>query len=289
MQYSKLYFFAASLLIVLQLSSCLEIIYALNAGGEALTDSLGIRYKRDTSEDGVASDYGKALDIKRVANPDKTIYQTERYAPETFGYSIPMPSDDGNYVLWLKFSEVWFNAPRMKVFDVALNDIVVVKDLDIYAIVGRGVAHDEKVPFQVRQKKIVIDGKSYPFNAEIRVDFVKTELDNPKINGILVVKGTPDQIPELPPVPTIEKQYEDFEDPSEDVEDESASDNADEQRERVEEMMRESKKEKLTKPKKNAKVEAIIDPYELDETSYLIPITVALATFIVLLFCLCRL
>lgn len=116
MKYSKLYFLAASILIVhLQISSCLEIIYALNAGGEALTDSLGIRYKRDTSSDGVASDYGKALDIKRVGSQDKIIYQTERYAPETFGYSIPMPSEDGNYVLWLKFSEVWFNVPRMKV------------------------------------------------------------------------------------------------------------------------------------------------------------------------------
>lgn len=55
----------------------------------------------------------------------------------------------------------------------ALNDVVVVKDLDIYAKVGRGVAHDERVAFQVRQKKIIIEGKSYPFNAEIRVDFVK--------------------------------------------------------------------------------------------------------------------
>ena len=58
-------------------------------------------------------------------------------------------------------------------FDVALNDAVVVRDLDIFEKVGRGVAHDEIVPFQVRQNKIIINGKSSPFNSEIKVEFVK--------------------------------------------------------------------------------------------------------------------
>jgi hypothetical protein len=93
----------------------LEIIYALNAGGEAFTDSLGIRYRRDFSNDGVPSDYGKMLDIKRVVSQDKILYQTERYSTETFGYTIPMPPGDSEYVLWLKFAEVWFNAAKLKV------------------------------------------------------------------------------------------------------------------------------------------------------------------------------
>jgi len=73
-----------------------------------------------------------------------------------------------------------------------LNDAVVVEGLDIFAKVGRGVAHDEIVPFQIRQNKIVVNGKSLPFNNEIRVVFVKTDLDNPKVNAIIVMKGTPD-------------------------------------------------------------------------------------------------
>lgn len=96
--------------------ACLgEIKFALNAGGESLIDSNGIRYKRDYLTAGVASDYGKSLDIKRVPLSDKIIYQTERYSTETFGYTIPLPSESGDYVLWLKFSEVWFNAPNLKV------------------------------------------------------------------------------------------------------------------------------------------------------------------------------
>jgi hypothetical protein len=170
-----------------------EIIYALNAGGDSFTDSLGIRYRRDYLTVGEASDYGKVLDIKRVVAHDKPLYQTERWSLETFGYKVPMPPTDGDYVLWLKFSEVWFNGPNLKVFDVALNERIVVSDLDIFSAVGRGVAHDVYVPFQVKQKNIIINGKPYEFKNEIRVDFIKGDLDNPKINAFIVMKGKVDR------------------------------------------------------------------------------------------------
>lgn len=54
-------------------------------------------------------------------------------------------------MLVLKFSEVYFNEPNQKVFDVVLNkEHVIVSDLDLFAKVGRGVAYDEVVPFVVR-------------------------------------------------------------------------------------------------------------------------------------------
>ena len=170
-----IFFFTLSLLLAnLSQITCLgEIIYALNAGGESFTDTNGIRYRRDYLTVGTASDYGKALDIKRVPQQDKQLYQTERYSSETFGYTIPMSPNDEDYVLWLKFSEVWFNAANLKVFDVTLNDVVVVDGLDIFEKVGRGVAHDEIIPFHIRKNKLIINGKSEPFNNEIKVEFVK--------------------------------------------------------------------------------------------------------------------
>ena len=63
---------------------------------------------------GTASDYGKQLMIGRVPQEDQILYQTERYDTATFGYDIPV-YDDGWYLLVLKFSEVYFNAPNMKV------------------------------------------------------------------------------------------------------------------------------------------------------------------------------
>ena len=95
---------------------CLEVIYAVNAGGEGHTDSFGIRYARDPlmGKVGTASDYGKQLIIGRVNNMDQILYQTERYHHSTFGYEIPI-SEDGHYVMILKFCEVYFNSPNMKV------------------------------------------------------------------------------------------------------------------------------------------------------------------------------
>ena len=76
----------------------------------------------------------------------------------------------------VKFCEVWFNGVNLKVFDVALNDQIVLEELDIFAKVGRGVAQDEIVPFQVRSNKLIINGKTTAFNNEIRVDFLKVSV-----------------------------------------------------------------------------------------------------------------
>lgn len=97
-------------------SRCLEVIYAINAGGESHTDSYGIHYAKDPlmNKVGTASDYGKQLIIGRVNNVDQILYQTERYHHNTFGYDVPISQDD-DYVMILKFCEVYFNSPNMKV------------------------------------------------------------------------------------------------------------------------------------------------------------------------------
>ncbi|UYV67109.1 MLEC [Cordylochernes scorpioides] len=99
-----------------------EIIYAINAGGEAHVDINGIHYRRDPlhGKIGTASDYGKQLIIGRVHKNDQILYQSERYHHSTFGYEIPV-NRDGEYVLVLKFSEVYFNSPGMKVSNVFDN------------------------------------------------------------------------------------------------------------------------------------------------------------------------
>lgn len=293
------------LLILQHELDALEVIYALNAGGDSFTDSNGIRYRRDYLTEGTPSDYGKSLDIKRVQPQDKILYQTERYHTESFSYNIPMPSGDGDYVLWLKFSEVWFNAPGLKVFDVALNDDIVVKDLDIFERVGRGVAHDEIVPFQVRQNKIIINGKGSNFNNEIKVEFVKTEKDNPKVNAIILVKGTPDQIPQLPPYqPNQPKQFDEFDEeekeetpsPSDKNEEDEDENDVNERIKRMQKQRFEEENNERASASRKSKVyqqeppmPVVTDPYASDETSYIIPILVSIGAFIPLLFCLCKL
>jgi hypothetical protein len=108
-----------------------HVVFAVNCGGEAHTDvngkifqknkislffvSLkGIRYRKDYLKSGITSDYGRNSNINRVAKEDMILYQTERYDLKKFSYEIDI-IDDGDYVLWMKFAEVWFNGPNMKV------------------------------------------------------------------------------------------------------------------------------------------------------------------------------
>ena len=102
------------MLLVAQAVGIGDVIWAVNCGGDSHTDIHGIRYQRDMLTTGIASDYGRSLMIQRVVPQDQILYQTERYHTATFGYDIPI-KDDGEYVLVLKFSEVWFTQPNQKV------------------------------------------------------------------------------------------------------------------------------------------------------------------------------
>lgn len=93
-----------------------QVIFAINAGGDVHVDSLGIRYDKDPLHNrvGVSSDYGKSLVIRRVPEKDYELYQVERYHHNSFGYEVPI-IEDGDYVLVLKFCEVYFNSRNSKV------------------------------------------------------------------------------------------------------------------------------------------------------------------------------
>jgi hypothetical protein len=50
------------------------------------------------------------------------LYQTERYDVQSFSYEIDL-NEEGDFVLWMKFAEVWFNGPNMKVrFDNGMSE-----------------------------------------------------------------------------------------------------------------------------------------------------------------------
>lgn len=249
-----------------------ELIYAVNSGGEEHTDRNGLRYERDPLKIGTASDFGKQLlMIGRVSNSDEIIYQTERYHTSSFFYEIPI-TGDGDYVLVLKFCEVYFNAPNMKVFDVVLNgDHTVISDLDIFQQVGRGTAHDEYVYFSINRGRLFYkEEESDIRGGKIRVEFVKGYRDNPKVNAIVLYKGYLDNIPRLP---TLNKNADN--EPQVEFEPE------------IPQIVEESD-EKILKNRKTSGPKQP-NPYSLDDSSYMLPVFIAIGAFIPLLFCLCKL
>ena len=166
---------------------------AINCGGPELRTKAGVTYQKDKYYiGGEASDFGTNSDIKNTK--EKEIYQTERWSTEDLIYNLPLKKD-GKYVLVLKFSEVYFNSKGEKIFDFKIGDETVLEQIDIYAKVGKFNAYDEFIEFELKNNKILIEGKeasnAYDSDSKtLKITFVKKDQDNPKINALLIVRGT---------------------------------------------------------------------------------------------------
>ncbi|XP_062549095.1 malectin-A [Armigeres subalbatus] len=256
-----------------------NVIYAINAGGDSHVDSHGIKYARDPlmGKTGTESDYGKQLLMINRAKPnDELLYQTERYHHDTFGYDLPL-AGDGEYVLILKFCEVYFNAPNMKVFDVLLNNRhMVVTDLDIFSLVGKGTAHDEYVYFTVSRGRLYFKEEDSEIRGgKVKLEFLKGYKDNPKINAIVLIKGYDEaSLPRLTPLVSEQPPQEILGDTI--LNEAAPTGDGDVQTDAK------AKHRKTSGPKQP-------NPYSLDESSMMLPVFIAIGAFIPLLFCLCRL
>lgn len=56
------------------------------------------------------------LPILRSSADDQILYQTERYNEDTFGYDIPI-REEGDYILVMKYAEVYFAQSQQKVWE----------------------------------------------------------------------------------------------------------------------------------------------------------------------------
>nr|XP_033811458.1 malectin isoform X2 [Geotrypetes seraphini] len=213
------------------------------------------------------SDYGLKLPILRANPEDQILYQTERYSEESFGYEIPI-KEEGDYVLVIKFAEVYFAQSQQKVFDVRLNGHTVVKDLDIFDRVGHSTAHDEIIPMSIKKGKLSVHGEVSTFSGKLYVEFVKGYYDNPKVCALYIMKGAVDEVPKLQPHPALEKKEEE------------------EEEEEYEEGSNNKKTVIKTRVQSGPRTP---NPYASDNSSLMFPILVAFGVFIPTLFCLCRL
>ncbi|SPP82138.1 malectin [Drosophila guanche] len=309
----------------------LKVVYAVNAGGEEHTDRNGITYEADPLKNvGIASDYGKhLLMIGRTHEHDEMLYRTERYHTTTFGYDFPTDGD-GDYALIMKFCEVYFDAPGRKVFDVLLNrKHTVIRQLDIYEQVGRGSAHDEIVYFKINNGRLHYLGEvSDVRNGQLRLDFIKGALDNPKINAFALLKGDISQIPTSeastrigPEKPNqqgqqervVRTQRDDIDEDDEDLDDldeleeempeqhapppppQQQQQQQQHQQQQIpqqpqQQQQRQEQSQSQTADSKRAfSGPRQPNPYSMDDSSILLPVFIAIGAFIPLLFCLCKL
>jgi hypothetical protein len=143
------------------------ITFTVHAGGDPYTDATGLKYQADTRFSG-GKTYTTSAAI--AGTPDTPLYQSERYG--NFSYSIPVPS--GDYLVTLKFAEIYWTQVGRRVFNVLVQGTTVLSNLDLVARVGPKAAYDVSVPAHVTTGPLTLT--------------FQTVIDSAKVSAIVVVR-----------------------------------------------------------------------------------------------------
>ena len=106
----------------------------VNAGGGALTDAGGRAWAADR---GFVGGWVHSTSERVTGTLDSARFQTERAGMS--GYQLPLAAA-GNYRVSLDFAEIYHTAAGQRVFSVAAEGTEIVRDLDIWALVGKNKA-----------------------------------------------------------------------------------------------------------------------------------------------------
>lgn len=113
-------------------------VVRINAGGPSYTDGLSQQWLADVHfTGGTAKSFPNAI----AGTDDDPLYQSERYGNVI--YNIPVVNNF--YDVNLKFAEVFWTAPGIRLFDINIEGQQVVDDLDIFAEVGADTAFDQLI------------------------------------------------------------------------------------------------------------------------------------------------
>jgi Malectin domain len=106
---------------------------------------------------------------------DDVLYQSERFG--NFAYTIPVPN--GDYLVTLKFAEIYWTAAGRRLFDVLIEGREVLPDLDLVAKVGPVTAYDVAMPVRVTDGVLNIQFLSNIDNAKVSAIVVETSGQTP--------------------------------------------------------------------------------------------------------------
>ena len=153
-------------------------IYRVNCGGPDYKDTDGNQWLADVHKT-EANTWGSLSwtdDFKNIpayfasqraifdlvdGTQNDALFQNFRYGMDKLKYEFPVP--DGEYEVELYFSEPWYgtggglDCKDWRVFDVAINGQVVLKDFDIWKEVGFSKAVKKTVTAKSKNGKLVID------------------------------------------------------------------------------------------------------------------------------------
>jgi len=152
-------------------------LYRVNAGGPDFKDENGNTWLADRNREGKhtwgSSSWTKNFEgipdffasQRRIFDPikgtkDWPLFQTFRYGLDQLRFEFPVA--DGEYLVELYFNEPWLgtggglDATAWRLFDVAVNDEVVIKDLDIWKEAGHDAALKKTLKVKVSGGELVV-------------------------------------------------------------------------------------------------------------------------------------
>lgn len=138
-------------------------VYSINSGGGGLTNWDADRY---------FTGGGSSTTTNAISQTPEyaAMYQSQRLGNTT--YRVPVPN--GDYIVVLYFAETYFNAPLKRVFDVNIQDVNVLNQLDIFNLVGKNVGLEQ----YFRAKSVT--------NGELKIEFKNATHDQPSVAGIAI-------------------------------------------------------------------------------------------------------
>ena len=137
----------------------------INAGGPNYTTAATENFIADTYYSNFAGSTSSTTQAIAGTTED-ALYQTERYG-NAFGYAVPL--QNGSYTVKLHFAEIWSGAsnPGVRVFDVNIENALVMDDLDIYSVAGMYTAYVQTFNVSVSDGTMNIDFAASVNNAKV--------------------------------------------------------------------------------------------------------------------------
>lgn len=169
-------------------------IYRVNSGGDEFRDTFGNKWSADThkSDSGSWGSLSWTDNFKKLPDfyasqrstfdpilgtKNESLFQNFRYGVDKLRYEFPAP--DGEYLVELYFTEPWYgtgggiDCKGWRLFDVAINENVVLEDLDIWGEVG----HDKAL-----KKTFIVKSA----NGKITISFPNSKASQAIISGIAI-------------------------------------------------------------------------------------------------------
>ncbi len=143
----------------------------INCGGAAYNDFLPDQMWNATLEYGYLDGIKYQNSNTTSGSGDPMIFKSELNGAAEYRVRVP----NGKYAVFLMMSENYFTAAGKRLFDIAVQGVVVEKNLDLFAKVGKGVQYQKVVP-NVSVTEGMLD-----------IHFMSL-VDNAIINGIAIIQ-----------------------------------------------------------------------------------------------------